>query len=196
MAVRIASPNPVCCAACYAQGSGRHVDFEAATDGPIVVDEGGVARTWAGGTVSVDEIILCEACVRAAAELLAIEPTVMEAQAQELRDMAAQVELWRGRAAALRAAAAAWGEDLDGKAKAAPRKAPVMHGPIVRAAAVARVRGGETMVAVARELHVSPVTVANWVAAASDQSGAAGPGDASHVDADVPGVADEELAHA
>lgn len=175
MGVRIASPNPACCAACYAQGSGRHVDFEAATDGPIVVDEHGVARTWLGGTVSVDEIILCEACVRAGAELLAIVPTVMEAQAQELRAARAEVEEWRGRAGALRAAAASWGEDLDGKTRVA-RKTPVTYGPIVTAAAVAAVEAGQTFVGVGRELNVSPNTVANWVRAAAAGDGDASPG--------------------
>jgi len=115
MGVRIASPNPACCSACYGASGGRHVDFEAATDGPVVLNADGSPVAWEGGLVSVEDIILCEACVRAGAELLSLVPAVMEGLAQELRDAHARARVWQERAVALAMAAAAWpaGTDLD-----------------------------------------------------------------------------------
>lgn len=165
MGVRIASPNPACCAACYGSNpGGRHVDFGAATDGPVVVNDDGTVRTWTGGTMSVEDIVLCEACVRAGAELLALEPTVMEGLAQEVRDAQADARLWRRRAESAQAALAEWGTPPPRPVR--PHKAPTFVSDEEKAAAVELVRGGESVTAVAGELNVSAQAVRNWVRAA------------------------------
>jgi hypothetical protein len=72
--VKIANPNPAFCAACYGQYSDRrHVDFEAAWDGPVFEGEG--VHTGDGGArsklpVGIDDLVICEDCLKSAAKLL------------------------------------------------------------------------------------------------------------------------------
>lgn len=80
--IHLADPAPPYCAACYqAVPHKRHVDFGAGTDGPVMPPAEVMARntvtgeleaTRTIGTVghSVDEIVICETCVAAAAKLL------------------------------------------------------------------------------------------------------------------------------
>jgi hypothetical protein len=61
--MHIAEIPPVCCAVCYQQNPDRiHVDTDAAYDGPLL--------DVSGARHSVDDIVVCEDCVRAMASML------------------------------------------------------------------------------------------------------------------------------
>ncbi|NBT35695.1 MAG: hypothetical protein EBT03_09190 [Betaproteobacteria bacterium] len=62
------------CAACYSSSAERYVDFDAAFDGPVL-DNG----------MQIDDLILCENCVRAAAQVLELN-THKEAVETALRE--------------------------------------------------------------------------------------------------------------
>ena len=69
-------PNPPFCAACYGQKPEmRHVDFEAAYDGPVVNPEDDIK-------MAVDDLILCEECLRSAAQRLGYGPIDSDYQNQ------------------------------------------------------------------------------------------------------------------
>lgn len=76
--IHIAKPSPPYCAACYQAKPGEtHVDFGAATDGPMLAPlEGAV------GVIghSVDDIVICSTCIAEAARLVGLE------NAAELRE--------------------------------------------------------------------------------------------------------------
>jgi hypothetical protein len=69
--IRLAGTPPTRCSACFCQVPDRqHVDFGAAWDGP----------TFPGGdevvgqvVTAIDDLIICEECLRAGAELLGLE---------------------------------------------------------------------------------------------------------------------------
>jgi hypothetical protein len=64
--IHIANPNPPMCAACYQQQPQMtHVDFGASYDGPFFSSE-----VTGANAVSIDDLVVCEDCVRAAARLL------------------------------------------------------------------------------------------------------------------------------
>jgi hypothetical protein len=68
----MADTPPVRCSACFGQYVDRdHVDFEASWDGPVVeggyIGENGLESNI---RVSIDELVLCENCVRDAAALV------------------------------------------------------------------------------------------------------------------------------
>ena len=78
---RIAPVPPSHCSACFAQyPDRRHVDMESSWDGPVieggVVGEDGIVQDTI--KVSIDELILCENCVRDAAALIGMEPVDMK----------------------------------------------------------------------------------------------------------------------
>lgn len=82
---RLASPPPSACAACFGQyPDRRHVDFEAAYDGPVLE---GAAR------VAIDDLIVCENCLADGARILGWVPD-QEAREQlaALRVRAAEAE--------------------------------------------------------------------------------------------------------
>jgi hypothetical protein len=58
--MKFADPKPPFCSACYQHSTGRHIDFEASWDGPVLEDGSKIK-------VSVDDLILCETCVTRAA---------------------------------------------------------------------------------------------------------------------------------
>src|SRR5688572_31045862 len=61
--MKIASPNPPYCSSCFnQQPQMTHIDFESAWDGPII--EGKTFKQ------PIDDLMICEACLEAAAELL------------------------------------------------------------------------------------------------------------------------------
>lgn len=69
--IRIADPSPPYCAACYqAKPAETHVDFGAATDGPMLA-----ALDGAVGVVghSVDDVVICKTCIGLAARLVGLE---------------------------------------------------------------------------------------------------------------------------
>lgn len=60
--MRLTDITPPYCSGCFGQYHISHIDFESDWDGPIMNSD--------GLRVSIDELILCERCVRAAYELL------------------------------------------------------------------------------------------------------------------------------
>jgi hypothetical protein len=68
--IHLAETPPVVCSSCFGQYTGRrHVDFGAAWDGPMVPPD----QTVAGGKmVSVDDLVVCEDCLRFAAQLIGL----------------------------------------------------------------------------------------------------------------------------
>jgi hypothetical protein len=89
--LRLSEIPPALCSACSLQRPDlRHVDFDAAWDGPTV--EGGLATgdgVVRGPLVSIDELVICEECLRAAGRLIDLEPVEggrVEALEQQLAD--------------------------------------------------------------------------------------------------------------
>ena len=68
--MKIADPRPAYCACCYQAPTvdqrNVYVDYEAAYDGPVI--------PGAADPVVIDDMILCEDCVKAAASLVGYEP--------------------------------------------------------------------------------------------------------------------------
>lgn len=60
--MKFADPKPPFCSSCFQHSTGNHVDFEAFYDGPVIEKD--------GTKIPVDDLILCEECVRRAGELL------------------------------------------------------------------------------------------------------------------------------
>src|SRR3954462_2206167 len=84
--MRIAYPPPAMCSACFGQYTDLiHVDFEAAWDGPVVNND--------GSPYSVDELVICERCMRAGYSLLPDpeEVETLHGQLAELRVQNAQL---------------------------------------------------------------------------------------------------------
>lgn len=98
--MRIAETPPVRCSGCYGQYPDRvHVDFETAWDGPVfreavATGDGGVQQTL---TVSIDELVLCDRCIRAAAALVnGVKP---DPSAQRIAELERQLRREREAAA-------------------------------------------------------------------------------------------------
>lgn len=74
--IRIAEVPPVVCSSCGGQYPQRtHIDFVASWDGPVLKDVAG------GVNVSIDELIICDECIRTAAAFLElVDPAETEAQ--------------------------------------------------------------------------------------------------------------------
>lgn len=83
---RISDPPPTRCAACLrsADPSIRFVDFDAAIDRGAIVD-----KTTAAVIDSIDELHLCEQCVREAAETLDYRPGLHMAHLRLNRELMA-----------------------------------------------------------------------------------------------------------
>lgn len=90
--VRVAERPPAGCAACFGQYPQRtHVDFGSSYDGPMLP-----AQENATGVVgvSIDELVICEECLRTAAQLLGLtdpgqtteQLEALTAQAEELTE--------------------------------------------------------------------------------------------------------------
>jgi hypothetical protein len=85
--IHLTDKPPVACASCGGQYTDRrHVDFGAAYDGPTFP-----AEDVAGGTVvTVDDLIVCEQCVRDAGRVLGlVDP---DAQTRQLEQQASQLQ--------------------------------------------------------------------------------------------------------
>lgn len=89
--MRLADTAPPRCASCYDQKTdARHVDFEASYDGPVIPG----ADPLLSQAVSVDDLIICEGCLREAARLIGLEDwadlkeraEAAEAQAKQCED--------------------------------------------------------------------------------------------------------------
>lgn len=67
--MKIADSTPAFCSACYGQDPECiYVDFESAWDGPII-DEGN------GMKISIDDLVICETCLMAAANMKGLDST-------------------------------------------------------------------------------------------------------------------------
>ena len=102
MSAHVTDTPPALCSSCFGQYPDRqHIDFEASWDGPVV--EGGVAGE--DGTVvsripvAIDELILCEECVREGARLLGMT----DENSGELERLREQLRETREREAGLKA---------------------------------------------------------------------------------------------
>lgn len=89
--IRLSDPLPTGCSACLcAPGPGiRFVDFQAAFDAGAIVGPSEEVRR------SLDELHLCESCVRSAGEVLSFRPQLHAAQAQVINGQDTQIEHWR-----------------------------------------------------------------------------------------------------
>lgn len=100
--VRLSDPKPAFCVGCWqgAQDNVRFVDFDAAFDGGQLVEE----RDGAVVTrIAADDLHLCEACVRAAAQALALKPDLHAKQVREIRRLELAVEHYKDENDRLRA---------------------------------------------------------------------------------------------
>lgn len=97
--MKLCDTPPTHCAACFGQYTERrHVDLEAAWDGPTfdsgVATDHGVVRNL---TVAIDDLILCENCLRDAGRLVDLEDAAELKAEVEKRDE--QLENLRARLA-------------------------------------------------------------------------------------------------
>jgi len=74
--------KPIYCSACFNQQAIRHIDFDAACDRGYGKDE--------AVNVAMDDLILCENCVREGAELLGMTPE--GAKDDRIADLTARVD--------------------------------------------------------------------------------------------------------
>lgn len=82
--IRKAQPPPSHCSSCFGQYPDReHVDFCAVWEGPVV-EHKSVGVT----PVSIDELIICETCIRAAAALLGLVEPAEDAEQVAERETA------------------------------------------------------------------------------------------------------------
>lgn len=98
MSMRLASPLPAYCSACFNSSPKlRYVDFDAAWDGPVVIDPAtSTAVIWPAGVASCnDDLYLCESCVAQATEILALKPELNDRQRREIRRLQLENEHWR-----------------------------------------------------------------------------------------------------
>jgi len=106
---KIALSPPAVCAACHsAKPHSRHIDYEAVIEGPVLRD--------AGALVTIDDLIICEDCIREAAQLLAIDPQPMRELEIDRDHYRAQAAGWREYALSL--------EEIYGR-----RPEPLRRGP-------------------------------------------------------------------
>lgn len=98
MSMRLADPKPGFCSSCFNSSPElRYVDFDAAWDGPVIIDpERGTAKIWPGGVPSSnDDLYLCESCVQRATEILGLKATLNARQGREIRRLQLEAEHWR-----------------------------------------------------------------------------------------------------
>lgn len=89
--MRRADPKPAHCSVCLQAPSVRDpqlefVDFEASWDGPVITRNGEEVSPEQFAPVPIDDLIVCEECLRSAAKLIGME------QAEELRARVAELE--------------------------------------------------------------------------------------------------------
>lgn len=89
--VRRSDPRPSHCSGCFrgAEEGVDFIDFDTAIDrGSIVTPEGALVGT-------LDDLHLCAACVREAAQVLELKPDLHARQLREIRRLELSVEHWR-----------------------------------------------------------------------------------------------------
>jgi len=87
----MSDPLPSHCAACFdgAREGLRFVDLDAAIDRGVLASEQG----WV--LAGIDDLHLCENCVRGAAEVLALKPQLVSEMRLQIRKLEADAERWR-----------------------------------------------------------------------------------------------------
>jgi hypothetical protein len=96
--IKLSDPLPAYCSACHNMpADSRFVDFDAAHDAGSFVDRN---LAYVAGS---DDLHICEACLRAGMEVLALKPEVSSNQLREIRRLQAAVEHWREYAQTLEA---------------------------------------------------------------------------------------------
>lgn len=93
--MKIANPNPTHCASCFSQKLGmRHVDFESYYDGPVLDAANGMKQT-------IDDLIICEECLRTAAKFVGMVDADEDVQEEleKLRKEVGQLRALRARQA-------------------------------------------------------------------------------------------------
>lgn len=90
--VTIADPKPSHCIFCYAGSDAdtRFVDFDAAVDRGVIIEEGSLAVLD-----SMDRGCVCERCIRVAAEVLGYKPELHSRQLREIRRLEIENEHFR-----------------------------------------------------------------------------------------------------
>lgn len=79
---KIAEAEPFFCAACHGRPEGaRYIDFEAYYDGPVI-NEDGIKLT-------IDDLVICDQCLGAAARLIGFVEASDDRTAVENRDLKA-----------------------------------------------------------------------------------------------------------
>lgn len=89
--MRIADPRPVACSVCLqppmiSDPQPRYVDFEVAWDGPVLTHAGDDIRAETYTPTSIDDLYICESCLKSAAKLIGME------DAEEVRARIAELE--------------------------------------------------------------------------------------------------------
>lgn len=76
--MRVADTAPAYCSGCFqSKPAERHIDFDVAWDGPTITE---------AVTVAIDDLILCEDCLKAAAKLIGMaDPAADQAELEQLR---------------------------------------------------------------------------------------------------------------
>ena len=89
--IRVSDPKPAFCSGCHqaAQESVTFIDFDAAHDGGVFINDQGAVLTGA------DDLHLCEHCVRGATEALGTKPELHQRQLREIRKLELEAEHWR-----------------------------------------------------------------------------------------------------
>lgn len=82
--MRVTEIAPTHCSSCFVQKpDARHVDFDAAWDGPVINEGDKDSPAF----VSIDELIICEDCLRDAGALVELRPAGrVEQERDELRE--------------------------------------------------------------------------------------------------------------
>jgi hypothetical protein len=82
--IRLTERPPVACASCYGQYTDRrHVDFGSSTDGAVLAGPSNIAGDKGQ---SIDEVIICDECLTAAAGLIGLEDSApLHAEVDELQ---------------------------------------------------------------------------------------------------------------
>jgi hypothetical protein len=106
--IRLSDPKPAYCSACFRAGQEgiRFVDFDAALDSGCFVSELGVYQTGS------DDLHLCEACVKSAAETLGLKAELHARQLREIRRLEIENEHWKS-----------YAKRIEATVKARPEKA-------------------------------------------------------------------------
>ena len=89
---KIADPKPSHCCRCYRAGEAgvRFVDFDAAIDRGAFADANSLAIMD-----SIDDLVMCEDCVREGAQLLNLKPDLHQKQLREIRRLELERDHWK-----------------------------------------------------------------------------------------------------